>query len=284
LDLCGIGLEVVSEMSSPALSLEGKVVIVTGAARGIGEALARAFGSAKCNVVIADRMKRADGRERAEALAKELVSNGGRAIVVQTDVSDHAQVQRMFQTAIEKFGRVDVLVNNAAIMKGGSLLDMDEQNLKDHFEINVKGCFDCCQTAAKQMIKQGNGGKIIIISSVDGIEAEEGIVAYSASKAALILMMKCMAVELAPHKINVNAIAPGWVESDMTVPYLNNGLIKELKKRIPAGYMAKPEQMAGGALFLASSLSDYVNGHVLVIDGGLTSNITIKADQGGVQY
>ncbi len=266
------------------LSLEGKVVIVTGAARGIGEAIAKAFGSAKCNVVIADRMKRTDGRQRAEALAKEIVNNGGRAVVVQTDVSDHAEVERVFQTAIERFGRVDVLVNNAAIMKGGSLLDMNERDLTEHFEVNVKGCFDCCQTAAKQMIKQGNGGKIIIISSVDGLEAEEGIVAYSTSKAGLILLMKCMAVELAPHKINVNAIAPGWVETDMTVPYLNDGLMKELRKCIPVGYMAKPEQMAGGALFLASHLSDYVTGHVLVIDGGLTSNITIKADQGGVQY
>ena len=278
-------MQVVSIMSKVSgLSLENKVVIVTGAARGIGEAIAKSFGSAKCNVVIADRMKRADGRQRAEALAMEIVSSGGQAIVLQTDVSDHAQVERLFQTAIEKFGRVDILVNNAAIMKGGTLLDMTRQNLSEHLEINVKGCFDCCQTAAKQMIKQGNGGKIIIISSVDGIEAEEGIVAYSTSKAALILMMKCMAVELAPHRINVNAIAPGWVETDMTVPYLNDSLMKELKKRIPAGCMAKPEQMAGGALFLASHLSDYVNGHVLVIDGGLTSNITIKADQGGVQY
>jgi len=100
----------------------------------------------------------------------------------------------------------------------------------------------------------------------------------------LILMMKCMAVELAPHKINVNAIAPGWVETDMTVPYLNEPLEKELKRRIPAGCMAKPEQIAGGALFLASPLADYVNGHVLVIDGGLLSNITIKAGEGSVQY
>jgi NAD(P)-dependent dehydrogenase (short-subunit alcohol dehydrogenase family) len=271
-----------SELS--ALSLQGKVVVVTGAARGIGEAISKAFGSAKCNVVLADRMKRTDGRQRTEALAKQIVNAGGGALVVQTDVSKHTDVERMFQTAIERFGRVDVFVNNAAIMKGGSLLDMNEQNLNEHLEVNVKGCFDCCQTAAKQMIKQGDGGKIIIISSVDGLAAEEGIVAYSTSKAALILMMKCMAVELAPHGINVNAIAPGWVETDMTVPYLNESLMKELRKRIPAGYMAKPEQMAGGALFLASHLSDYVNGHVLVIDGGLTSNVTIKADQGGVQY
>lgn len=270
-------------MTSTDLQLNGKVVIVTGAARGIGEAIARAFGSAKCSVVIADRMRRQDGRQRTEALAKEITESGGQALVMQVDVSDRSQVQRMVQNTIEKFGRVDIFVNNAAIMKGGSLVSMDEKNLQEHLSINVGGCFNCCQLVANQMIKQGSG-KIIIISSVDGMEAEEGIVAYSASKAALILMMKCMAVELAPQGINVNAIAPGWVETDMTVPYLNEALARELNRRIPAGFMAKPEHIAGGALFLASHLADYVNGHVLVIDGGLLSNITIKAGEGSVQY
>ena len=270
--------------TSSELELKGKVVVVTGAARGIGEAIAKAFGSVGCSVLIADRMRRPDGRQRAEKAAEKIQETGGRAFVMQVDVSDRSQVEKMIQTAVEKFGRIDILVNNAAIMKGRPLLDMDESNIQEHVDVNIKGCFHCCQLAARQMIKQGNGGKIIIISSVDGIEAEEGIVAYSASKAALILMMKCMAVELAPQKINVNAIAPGWVETDMTVPYLNDSLMKELKKRIPAGYMAKPEQIAGGALYLASSLSDYVSGHVLVIDGGLTTNITVKADQGSVQY
>ena len=264
--------------------LEGKVVIVTGSARGIGEAVAEAFGAAKCKVVIADRMRRTDGRKRCEALAERIAKRGGRSFVMQLDASDRSQVEKMIQATVEKFGRVDVLVNNAAVMRGGSLLEMDEDNLREHFEVNVKGCFTCAQLVAKQMIKQGGGGKIVVISSVDGMEAEEGVVAYSASKAALILMMKCMAVELAPHRINVNAIAPGWVETDMTVPYLNEGLVKELNRRIPLGYMAKPEQMAGGALFLASHLADYVTGHVLVIDGGLLSNITIKTTGGSVQY
>ena len=116
------------------------------------------------------------------------------------------------------------------------------------------------------------------------MEAEDGVVAYSSSKAAVIVMMKCMAMELAPHRINVNAIAPGWAETDMTVPYLNEGLVKELNRRIPLGYMAKPEQMAGGALFLASHLADYITGPVLVIDGGLLSNITIKSTGGAGQY
>ncbi len=266
------------------LQLDGKVVIVTGAARGIGEAIARAFGLAHCSVVIADRMKRSDGRTRCEALAAEIAKAGGQALVMQVDVSDRQQIETMFARTIEKFGRIDVFVNNAAIMKGSPLMNMDEKNLQEHFEVNVKGCLNCCQLAAKQMIKQGSGGKVIIISSVDGIEAEEGLVAYSASKAALILMMKCMAVELGPHRINVNAIAPGWVETDMTMPFLSEPLMKELQKRIPAGGMAKPDQIAGGALFLASELASYVTGHVLVIDGGLLPNITIKAGEGPVQY
>jgi len=270
--------------TSSELKLDGKVVVVTGAARGIGEAIARSFGSHKCSVLVADRMKRPDGQQRAQSTVDAIVKNGGRAITMKVDVSDRTQVEKMLQTAVDSFGRVDVFVNNAAIMKGGSLVDMDDVNLQEHFDVNVKGCFYCCQLAAKQMIKQGSGGKIIIIASVDGLEAEEGIVAYSASKAALILMMKCMAVELARHKINVNAIAPGWVETDMSIPYLNDALMKELRKRIPAGYVAKPEQIAGAALFLASPLSDYVMGHVLVVDGDLTSNITIKTDEGSVQY
>lgn len=269
---------------SSQLGLEGKVVVVTGAARGIGEAIARAFGSNKCSVLAADRMKRADGQQRAQATVDAIVKSGGRAIAMKVDVSDKAQVEKMFQTAIDRFGRVDIFVNNAAIMKGGSLVDMNDVNLQEHFDVNVKGCFYCCQLAAKQMIKQGSGGKIVVIASVDGLEAEEGIVAYSASKAALTLMTKCMAVELASHKINVNAIAPGWVATDMSVPYMTDALYKELGRRIPAGYMAKPEQIAGAALFLASPLSDYVMGHVLVVDGGLTSNITIKAGEESVQY
>ena len=210
-----------SSDASSQLGLEGKVVVVTGAARGIGEAIARAFGSNKCSVLVADRMKRPDGQQRAQATVDAIVKRGSRAVAMKVDVSDRSQVEKMFQTAVDKFGRVDIFVNNAAIMKGGSLVDMNDVNLQEHFDVNVKGCFYCCQLAAKQMIKQGSGEKIVIISSVDGLEAEEGIVAYSASKAALVLMMKCMAVELARHKINVNAIAPGWVETDMSIPYLN---------------------------------------------------------------
>jgi NAD(P)-dependent dehydrogenase (short-subunit alcohol dehydrogenase family) len=272
--------------SSPtsSLQLSGKVVIVTGAARGIGEATAQAFGNQKCKVIIADRMKRPDGRTRAEALSRRITDAGGQALVMQVDVSDTAQVEKMFQTTLEKFGRVDVLVNNAAIMKGGYIWDTDEENLQEHLDVNVKGAFKCCQMAAKQMIKQGDGGKIIIISSIDGIEGNEAEIGYSMSKATLILLMKCMAVELGQYKINVNAIAPGWVETEMTVPYLNDALMKEVRKRIPLGGMAKPEQIAGGVLFLASPLSSFMTGHVMVMDGGQTINQTIKAEGSAVQY
>jgi NAD(P)-dependent dehydrogenase (short-subunit alcohol dehydrogenase family) len=264
---------------SPDLQLSGKVVVVTGAARGIGEAIARAFGFAKCSVLVADRMKRPDGRSRGEALAKQIEKAGGHALVMQVDISDPEQVEKMFKAAVEKFGRVDVFVNNAAIMKGGFLISTDDKNLQEHLDINVKGSFHCCQLAANQMIKQGKGGKIIVISSIDGIEGNEGEISYAMSKAALILMTKCMAVELAPHKINVNAIAPGWVATEMSVPYVDAPLMKEIQKRVPLGAMAKPEEIAGGALFLASPLSSYVTGHVLVMDGGQTVNLTIKAGE-----
>jgi 3-oxoacyl-[acyl-carrier protein] reductase len=270
--------------SYPNLQLAGKVVVVTGAARGIGEAIARAFGLSKCSVLIADRMKRPDGRSRAEALAKQIESAGGQALVVQVDISDPTQADKMFKTAVVRFGRVDIFVNNAAIMRGGYLVNTDSKNLQEHLDINVKGSFRCCQLAANQMIRQGQAGRIIVISSIDGMEGNEGEIAYAMSKAALILMMKCMAVELAPYKINVNAIAPGWVATEMSVPYVDGPLMKEIQKRVPLGAMATPEQIAGGALFLASPLADYVTGHVLVMDGGQTANLTIKAGDTAVQY
>ncbi|MGA3406280.1 MAG: SDR family oxidoreductase [Candidatus Bathyarchaeia archaeon] len=266
------------------LQLSGKVVVVTGAARGIGAAIAKAFGSAKCKVLVADRMRRPDGRARAETIAQEIAKAGGEAFVMQVDVSDQTQVDKMFQTAVEKFGKIDIFVSNAAIMRGGYIWDTDLKNLQEHFDVNVKGSFQCCQAAAKRMIKQGTGGKIVIISSIDGIEGNEAEIAYAMSKASLILLMKCMAVELAQYRINVNAIAPGWVETEMTVPFLNDALLKEVRKRIPLGDMAKPEQIAGGALFLASHLSSFMTGHVMVMDGGQTINQTIKAGETAVQY
>jgi len=266
------------------LQLSGKVVVVTGAARGIGAAIAKAFGSAKCKVLVADRMRRPDGRARAETIAQEIAKAGGEAFVMQVDVSDQTQVDKMFQTAVEKFGKIDIFVSNAAIMRGGYIWDTDLKNLQEHFDVNVKGSFQCCQAAAKRMIKQGTGGKIVIISSIDGMEGNEGEIAYAMSKASLILLMKCMAVELAQYRINVNAIAPGWVETEMTVPFLNDALLKEVRKRIPLGDMAKPEQIAGGALFLASHLSSFMTGHVMVMDGGQTINQTIKAGETAVQY
>ncbi len=266
------------------LQLSGKVVVVTGAARGIGEAIARAFGNAGCKVLIADRMRRPDGRKRAESLSAEIARVGGQALVMQTDISDRAQVDKMFQTAVDKFGRVDIFVSNAAIMKGGYIWGTDEKNLQEHLDINVKGSFQCCQAAAKQMIKQGGGGKIVVISSIDGMWGNEAEIAYAMSKASLILMMKCMAVELAQHRINVNAIAPGWVATEMALPFLDDALLKEVKKRIPLGDLAKPEQIAGGALFLASHLSSFMTGHVMVMDGGQTVNQTIKAGETAVQY
>jgi len=269
-----------SEPSKIDFGLDGKVVIVTGAARGIGAAIARAFGQAHAYVILADRMKRPDGRQRCEALVKEIRSNGGKAVIVQTDVSNYSQVERMVEAAVSEFGRLDVLVSNAGIVRAGSALDIDEDNWSENLDINAKGCLFSCQVSAKQMIKQGKGGKIIAITSVDGMAAEEGLISYSASKAAMIMIVKCLAVELAPYKINVNGIAPGWIETEMSVsPFLPDrieALKKALEERIPLGYMAQPEAIAGGALYLASPLSDYVTGHILVIDGGLLSDITIR--------
>ena len=269
-----------SRTSKIDFGLDGKVAIVTGAARGIGAAIARAFGQAYAHVVLADRMSRPDGRQRCEVLVKEIRSVGGRAIIVQTDVSNYSQVERMVETAVSEFGRLDVLVSNAGVAREGSALEIDEDNWYENLDTNAKGCLFCCQVAAKQMIKQGKGGKIIAITSIDGMAAEEGLISYSASKAAVIMIVKCLAVELAPYRINVNGIAPGWIETEMSMSPFSPDKIeilrKVLKERVPLGYMAQPGAIAGGALYLASPLSEYVTGHILVIDGGLLSDITIR--------
>ena len=264
---------IVMSESSSDLQLSGKVAIVTGSARGIGAAIARTYGAAKCCVVIADRMKRTDGLERAESMAMDIRRKGGQALVMKVDISDPTQVETMIQTTIEKFGRLDIFVANAGIFRAIHTLETTRDDLDEFLDINLKGTFYGCQLAAKQMVKQGSG-KIIVISSVDGLEANEANLPYSMSKAALSLLVKCMAVDLGSSGINVNGIAPGWIETEMT--HMTEGLTKEFQKRVPLGRLGKPENIAGGALFLASSLSDYVTGHVLVIDGGQTINISIR--------
>ncbi len=259
--------------------LKGKVVVVTGAARGNGEAIARGFAEAGAKLVLCDKLS-----EKVEAVARDLRTAGVGAIAVPADVSEYQEVKRAIETAVENFRRIDVLVNNAGVLRGGTAVEVNPENWDENFDINAKGCFYFCQLVARQMIKQREGGKIITISSVSGLAAEESTACYSASKAAVIMFTKVLAVELAPHKINVNSIAPGWVDTEMVRPFLTDPMVREVCRKIPLGRIARSEDLVGGALFLASHLSDYVTGHVLVIDGGLTVNITTKPGEEALQF
>ncbi len=255
------------------MKLEGKVAIVTGAASGMGKAIARRYAAEGAKVVVADM-----NLGGAEAAAAEIESQGGQATAVQVDVRDQAQVQAMVQAAVDRFGGLDILVNNAGVGKIIPFLETTEADWDFMFDVNCKGLLWCSQVAARVMIEQGRGGKIVNLASQAGRRGEALVLAYCASKACVISMNQSMALALAPHKINVNAIAPGivdtpfWDEVDKQFAKLLDMEIGEPKrtfiKSIPLGRIEQPEDVTGAAVFLASSDSDYITQQCLNVDGG----------------
>jgi acetoin reductase-like protein len=252
------------------MKLKDKVAIVTGGARGIGEAIVRAYAKEGAKVVIADIET-----AKAEELAKAL---GPAAIAVRLDVRDHAQIAAAVAKAVETFGGVDILVNNAGVFNMSPLSEVTEADFDRQFGINVRGLLFMTQAVAGQMEKQGRGGKIVNLSSQAGRRGEAYVAIYCASKAAVISLTQSMGLELIKKRINVNAIAPGVVDTPMwdTVDSLfakyENRPIGEKKKlvgeSVPFGRMGRPEDYQGPAVFLASSDSDYVVAQCLNVDGG----------------
>ena len=243
--------------------LHGKTALVTGAGKGIGRAIALRLANEGANVVI-----NYSGSEDAAAdCAAECEKAGVRTLRVKADVSDAAQVEEMFARAVEEFGTVDILVNNAGITRDKIILRMKEEDFDSVLDINLKGSYNCMKAASKIMLKQ-RSGRIISISSIVGLRGNAGQVNYSASKAGIIGMTKSLARELASKGINVNAVAPGFIETDMTkaLPEVEK---EKLLAVIPAGRMGKPEDIAGAVLFLAGPDSSYVTGQVLTVDGGM---------------
>lgn len=250
------------------MKLKDKVAIVTGGAQGIGEAIARAYAAEGARVVIADV-----AMKQAEALAREL---GGLAI--HLDVSRQASIAAMVGTVVEQQGRIDILVNNAAVFDMGPFLDISESSFDRQFAINVKGLLFTLQAVAKQMVAQGDGGKIINIASQAGRRGEALVAVYCATKAAVISLTQSAGLELIKQGINVNGIAPGVVDTPMwnTVDALfakyENLAVGAKKKSVgeavPAGRMGRPDDYGGAAVFLASSDSDYVVAQTLNVDGG----------------
>lgn len=245
------------------MDLKNKVAIITGSRRGIGKAIALAFAKAGANVVVSDI-----NLDDCNKVVEEIKAIGKKGLAVKADVSNPEDVSKMINLTTEKFGKVNILVNNAGIYMQKSLTDVTEQDFDRILDINLKGVFLCSKAAVPEMIKQGKG-KIINITSIAGQVGFANSSAYCASKGAIINITKELALELAQYKINVNAIGPGVIETDMTKDLLEDKAIKEtLLANIPLNRIGEPEDIANAALFLASDNSDYITGITLFVDGG----------------
>ena len=244
------------------IDLSSKSALVTGGGRGIGKEIAMALAKAGCDVAISDI-----DLQTAQATASELEGLGRKSLAIKGDVSNAADVEAMFASFIEKFGKIDILVNNAGITRDGLLVRMKEADWDLVLNVNLKSAFLCCREAARPMMK-ARGGKIINIASVVGLMGNAGQANYSASKAGLIGLTKTLAREFASRSINVNAVAPGFIRTAMT-DKLTDAEKGKLTGQIPMQTLGSPLDVANAVLFLSSSLSDYITGQVLTVDGGL---------------
>jgi NAD(P)-dependent dehydrogenase (short-subunit alcohol dehydrogenase family) len=245
------------------------VALVTGAARekGIGRGVALCLAEEGADIIINDVTEMAQAEQRK----KEIQALGRRTMVYQADVSKRDQVEAMVKAAVERFGKIDILVNNAGVCVWQPFLEVTKDAWDYIMGVNLKGAFNCCQAVAKHMIERGQGGRIVIISSVHAQMPFPTMAVYGATKAGLQLLTYSMAIELAKYRINVNHIGPGWVRSDINnnSPSLKTEEdIQRTLKLIPAGRPADPKEMGRGVVYLCSSDGDYVSGAYLRIDGG----------------
>lgn len=242
---------------------EGKTAVVTGASGGIGRAIAIALAKEGAQVAVHYRGNRA----KAEAVREEITAAGGTAEIFACDVADFESCKQFIKEVTDRFGKIDILVNNAGITKDGLLMGMKENDFSDVIDTNLKGTFNCMKFVVRQMMKQ-KYGRIINISSVSGVAGNAGQANYCASKAGVIGLTKSAAKELASRNITVNAIAPGYVETEMTA-VLSDKVKEEIQSRIPIPRLGQPEDIAHAAVFLASDYASYITGQVLLVDGGM---------------
>jgi len=245
------------------MQLQGKTAVVTGASRGIGRAIALALGQAGANVVL----NYCRSREAAEDVVKLLTAGGVRAMAVQADVRDLEAVKQLMAQAIAEFGQLDILVNNAGLTRDNLVIFMKDEEWDEVLDTNLKGAFHCIKVAARDMVRR-KAGRIINISSDAGLMGDMLRANYSAAKAGLLGLTKAVARELAPSGITVNAVAPGYTETDMTASLPENKRARQLE-RIPANRFGQPEEVAKLVLYLASPDAGYITGQVFSINGGL---------------
>ncbi|MDK2822235.1 MAG: 2-dehydro-3-deoxy-D-gluconate 5-dehydrogenase [Clostridia bacterium] len=243
-------------------SLKGKVAIVTGASRGIGQGIAIGLAEAGADIVGVATRDMVETKNQVEKC-------GVKFLEIKADLSSLEPIGEIIGKALDEFGKIDILVNNAGIIRRQPTLEFSVENWDDVMNVNLRSAFFLAQAAAKQFIKQGTGGKIINIASMLSFQGGILVSSYTASKSALAGITKIMCNEWAQYKINVNAIAPGYIATDNTAPLKADEVRnKAILERIPAGRWGTPADMQGAAVFLASDAGEYMHGHILAVDGG----------------
>jgi glucose 1-dehydrogenase len=264
------------------LALGGRTAVVTGGARGIGKAIAARIAAEGARVAIVDIAS----PEVIAATIKEIDVHGTGGLPVQCDVSDHEAVGRMVAEVQRNLGPIEILVNNAGIVRRKTILDVSPEEWNAVLATNLGGCFNCSQHIGRAMVDAGNGGRIVNISSIHGRLARAGVASYCASKSAIDMVTKQMAVELAPHGIAVNAVACGAIETEINYPLYRSAepthvvLQQATRQRIPTGQFGQPEDIGGAVAFLSSgTAARYITGAILYVDGGYVADGTVRYEE-----
>jgi NAD(P)-dependent dehydrogenase (short-subunit alcohol dehydrogenase family) len=264
------------------LQLQGKVALVTGGARGIGRGIAVTLAAEGARVAV----NYVSNPDAAETVVRQIRERGGDAEAIQADVGAYAEAEQLVAATLARFGRLDILVNNAGIVSRKSIMEVSLEDWDRVVHTNLYGCFHCSRLAAQHMVARGGGGKIVSISSIHGRVAKANMGPYCATKAAIDMFSKQLAVELAPHKINVNVVASGTITTDINIALYKStepadiALRRAVLARIPLGVIGEPEDIGHAVAFLASDAARYVTGAVLYVDGGYTAEGTPRATSG----
>lgn len=246
------------------MRLAGKVALITGGGSGIGRGVAHRFAEEGADVAVADL-----NVEGAQAVAREVEHFEHRSVALAADVTQKADCERIVRETVEQLGKIDILMANAGIGRFGPFLEYSEEDWNAVIDTNLTGVFFSCQAAARRMVKQGNGGRLICTASLAAYRPGPMMPAYYAAKAGVKMLTEAMAVELAAHKITVNSIGPGLIDTPLTAPLMQAVPAERRSQSIPLGRVGEPKDVANVALFLASEDADYITGDYILVDGGL---------------